>query len=317
MNVSEWQEQGCLLGKEGRFEEAVMYFDRVIKLDPTNAKAWYNKGLCYKNLKRYSESLACFKRAAQLDPDDPDVERKRKEVLTIVNGGSSTSTASKFPRLTDRANIPQLAVGLICLIIVGLGLWKGGKPPAHPSINERSRNYAPDTSPSPEFVPSSPPKVEPPPTHIPDSLVNGTVLIRQSGPVGEGKLSIDNGTTQDAVVKMVSVEPNRKTYYMVYVEANNRVEVAGVRDGTYELFFGTGVDWDRKKRVFLQDASYSKFDEEFVFKQTRSEDGYGRITIYSSSWNVTLHTVPAGNATKTGVSEQEFNSSDSTEEVRE
>jgi hypothetical protein len=60
-------------------------------------------------------------------------------------------------------------------------------------------------------------------------------------------------------------------------------------------------DWDATSRSFRQDRAFSKFDERFMFSETREANGT-RFPIN----RVTLHTVPNGNARKATISAAEF-----------
>ena len=61
---------GGFLTQEGKYEEAIKYFDKAIERDPQNAKAWWLKG---RALERISTStieqvILCYDRALEIDP---------------------------------------------------------------------------------------------------------------------------------------------------------------------------------------------------------------------------------------------------------
>jgi tetratricopeptide (TPR) repeat protein len=314
LNADYWNAKGCALSKERRFEEALMYFDRALKLDGADAKIWYNKGLCLKALHRYPDALACFSQGRNLDPGDKDIQREiaaevgifgHPKTAVVSHQGLSTAngTSKRFPWV-------GVTIFVLCF---GWALWQGNH--SHSSegqIKQTNTALLADPSPSPVATPPAPmPRAQPTsPPHTPVSLPNGTVLVREEGPQGRGRLTVKNGTDHDALVKMVVLAYRSNTYCKVYVQANSEVEINGIREGTYQLYFALGTDWDRQKRVFLQNQSYSKFDDDFAFEESKSEDGDGGVTVHYSTWSVTLHTIPDGNAHKTDVSEQEFNGTD-------
>ena len=53
-----------------RYEEALIVYERVIRLDPKNINAYNEKGINLRCLKRYKEALAAHERAIYLAPND-------------------------------------------------------------------------------------------------------------------------------------------------------------------------------------------------------------------------------------------------------
>lgn len=58
---------GNALGKLGRLEDALLYFDAAIKLIPNYQRCLHNKGVTLKKLKRYDESIDAFKEALKYE----------------------------------------------------------------------------------------------------------------------------------------------------------------------------------------------------------------------------------------------------------
>ena len=56
--------------KEGRFEEALSFFEQALLLDHNNAEIWNQKGAALRSLGRYDEALECFNKSLQIDPAD-------------------------------------------------------------------------------------------------------------------------------------------------------------------------------------------------------------------------------------------------------
>ena len=52
----------------GRYEQALVAYDRAISLNRTDAVFWTNKGSALSDLQRHSESLAAYEQALVLDP---------------------------------------------------------------------------------------------------------------------------------------------------------------------------------------------------------------------------------------------------------
>lgn len=54
------QIQGLLHMQNNAYHDALLFFDKVIKLAPTNKNAWYNKAKCHLSLKEYDNVLKCY-----------------------------------------------------------------------------------------------------------------------------------------------------------------------------------------------------------------------------------------------------------------
>ncbi|TGK12339.1 tetratricopeptide repeat protein [Leptospira fletcheri] len=61
---------GVVLDQMERYGEAVTYLNRLIEINPKNAKAYYNLGLVYKHTGNGVQTIENFRRAAYLDPSD-------------------------------------------------------------------------------------------------------------------------------------------------------------------------------------------------------------------------------------------------------
>ncbi|MGW4471852.1 hypothetical protein [Nonomuraea sp. NPDC004354] len=108
---------------------------------------------------------------------------------------------------------------------------------------------------------------------------------------GRSSLLIDNGGSRDAVV---TVMRGKAKAFSVFVRKKSTFRVKGVRDGTYEIFFTHGIDWDG--RAFTRSCSFERFEKPVQFRTT-----YTATQIRWHDWRVTLHSVTGGNAPTTDV----------------
>jgi len=132
------------------------------------------------------------------------------------------------------------------------------------------------------------------------SLANGTVLKKNTAHLyGDGKLYIKNGTSLDAVAKLIR---GGSSVFTVYIKANSNYTITGVSDGIYWLAFAQGLDWDSTIQKFRRNIQYSSFDETFDF--TTTEDYQ---YIYYPEFEVTLHPVVGGSAETSSVDPAQFN----------
>ncbi len=69
---------------EGKYAEAIPYFDKAIEIDPTHAYFWHDRGVCYRVLGKDAEALKNFDRAVELAPDDEEFMFSRAEMLKTI-----------------------------------------------------------------------------------------------------------------------------------------------------------------------------------------------------------------------------------------
>lgn len=131
-----------------------------------------------------------------------------------------------------------------------------------------------------------------------DRRLDNGQFVRAGSRTGRGELTIDNGGGQDAVVSLTT---NKSPAFSVYVRNGSKYTVKGIRDGTYEIFFTTGVDWDSQNRAFTRDRTFQRFDDtlNFTTAKTASE-------IRWSTWTLTLHSVIDGTANTSEVNPNDF-----------
>lgn len=130
-----------------------------------------------------------------------------------------------------------------------------------------------------------------------NSLGNGTKL--SNNPIyfkGDGELEIDNGTSLDAIAKLVNINTN-KSIITVYIKARSVYNITEISDGDYKLFFNLGNDWDDKLKAFSVNSSYEVFEEKFDYKTTATQ---------YQTFSVTLNPVVNGQAETNEVNPVEF-----------
>ena len=124
------------------------------------------------------------------------------------------------------------------------------------------------------------------PLSPPRSLPNGKVLA-QSPIAGEGVLTIENGTTHDAVVKLVD-ERVQRAVVEFYVHAGLQASAKRLPDGNFRVIFASGTDWDSERGMFTRDKTFAEFDDglDFVTTERVRDDG---IQEQYSVFTLTLH----------------------------
>ena len=170
------------------------------------------------------------------------------------------------------------------LLIGGLVIWGALEPdnstplptPNTTAQNQQESTYIPDLTPG-------------------NSLPTGTVLKKRSTYLqGEGELQISNGTSYDAVAKLIR---DGASVLTVYIKANSTYTMKNISDGIYWLAFVQGTDWNATTQKFNRNAHASAFDETFEFETT---------TTQSAGWEVTLNEVAGGTASASDVNLSQF-----------
>jgi hypothetical protein len=128
-------------------------------------------------------------------------------------------------------------------------------------------------------------------------LANGK-FVKRPAPTGQGELTVDNGTSTDAVVDLVR---GAVTALAVYVRSGSSYTAKGVADGNYQVYFTSGTDWDGTNHVFTRDCVFQKFDNTVSFTTTTSGD-----TIQYTDDQITLNPVVNGNAKVSDVSPGQY-----------
>ncbi len=107
--------------REGRLDEAVGYYQRVIAASPGHAGAWANIGVAHRQLGALSAAIACYRRALELRPGDPMVLGNLGNALkdagrsdeSIAIHRSAMAAAPADPRLVYNLGIALMQAGAV------------------------------------------------------------------------------------------------------------------------------------------------------------------------------------------------------------
>ncbi len=121
---------------------------------------------------------------------------------------------------------------------------------------------------------------------------------------GLGELTIKNGTSNDAVTKLVSTS-TRKSILTIYIRRNSNFTIKKISDGNYKLYFVVGRHYDKDTNIFLQDCSFSVFEDDFFFT-TQEYHLTDKIKTEYSVFEITLHPVIGGSAKTVKITKYEF-----------
>ncbi len=133
----------------------------------------------------------------------------------------------------------------------------------------------------------------------PIRLDNGRVLVDAGFRNGLGKLTIQNGQGRDAVAVLTTAD--NKPVFSVSIQAQQTYVIDNIRDGTYNVFFELGSDWDDKSGSFNLSSSRTRFQDPFVFQTVPIAGGVQYDTV-----TVTLQPVAGGTAATSPVPPDQF-----------
>lgn len=100
------------------------------------------------------------------------------------------------------------------------------------------------------------------PAQLPERRLVTGQLIDTMQRDGRGQLRVDNGTAHDAVVELVH---DGKPVVSVYVSKGSITTVDDIDDGSYELFYTSGIDWDDQLKTFTRSCLFKRFETPMSF----------------------------------------------------
>lgn len=141
--------------------------------------------------------------------------------------------------------------------------------------------------------------------HLPSDsrLSSGTVLVDKLAPRGGlGKLTLVNGLSEDAYVKIIQNDALAASFY---VRGGATFTFDHLPDGAYAVLFCTGFGWDSIKRDFERGRHARRYDSPITFETRKTREANSIITS-TDVMKLTLHAVPDGNARTSDLSLDEF-----------
>jgi hypothetical protein len=98
---------------------------------------------------------------------------------------------------------------------------------------------------------------------IPDRPETGTV-IRDTDRSGYGLLTVHNNWTMDTVA--VLTDEDARPLVAVYLRSKETLNITGIKDGSFGLYFTVGNLWDAKAGKFRSVLGYYRYNAPLVFE---------------------------------------------------
>ena len=68
--IEELVKNGQSLMDDGKYDDALGYFEQALLLNQNDPDLWNNKGIALRSLGRYEESMECFNKSLEIEPRD-------------------------------------------------------------------------------------------------------------------------------------------------------------------------------------------------------------------------------------------------------
>ncbi len=279
----------CLFNGQGVSKntfEGVQWFQRAAEAGEAEAQSWL--GTCYANGDGIRKDTILAHAWLSLASANGVV--KATQNLAILEKEMTTQQIAEAARLklkTTQQNAPK------------------GNETAIPNLgNAKNLVQAVNPIAIPRVIPPVV-KIDKPLYHLPtdDRLSSGSLLIDHLQTFGgKGKLTLVNGLSEDAFVKMINQE---KLVAAFYVRGGDRFTFDHVPDGVYRLIYCTGFGWNAGRRDFSRGRHAVRYDEALDYATTRRTEGTTIITS-TAVLTLTLHKVANGNTKTSDIPLEEF-----------
>ena len=68
--IEDLVEKGKFLMDDGKFDDALGFFEQALLLNQNDPDLWNYKGIALRSLGRYEESMDCFNKSLEIEPRD-------------------------------------------------------------------------------------------------------------------------------------------------------------------------------------------------------------------------------------------------------
>lgn len=111
---------------EGRYSEAISYYETILKNKEHSAALYFNLGNCYYKMNRIAPSIYYYEKALLLDPNDPDIQNNlafaQQMTLDAIEEMPETGLAKAYEGTAGSLSYEEwgvLSILFICLGILG------------------------------------------------------------------------------------------------------------------------------------------------------------------------------------------------------
>ncbi len=128
-------------------------------------------------------------------------------------------------------------------------------------------------------------------TALPERRLADGHLVDSVRRTGTGELKVENDSESDGVLKLVQ---DGKPIVSVYVGTGSNATVTNIDDGTYDVFYTSGIDWDDQLETFTRSCRFQRFEITAEFTTTSTQYTIWTIDIQpKDGGNIRTAEVPA------------------------
>jgi len=103
--AEDWVKYGNLLYSQGKYEEAIPYYDAAIEMNPSYIRPWYNKGNALYVLGRYEEAIKCYDKILEIDPNYFMAMQYKLKALEAISQASGPTEVNDTALQTQNLNV--------------------------------------------------------------------------------------------------------------------------------------------------------------------------------------------------------------------
>ncbi len=70
--TQELMKTGMSFLEDGKYEEALDCFEKILMSNPNDPEIWNKKGIALRSMGRYDEAIECFNKSLEISPRDLD-----------------------------------------------------------------------------------------------------------------------------------------------------------------------------------------------------------------------------------------------------
>jgi tetratricopeptide (TPR) repeat protein len=83
-NAAAWNNRGIVLGLLGKSDAALQSFQKATSINSSFAEAWFNLGIAYDIFEEYDNAIEAYTRATQINPNYVQAQRNKNEDIDFV-----------------------------------------------------------------------------------------------------------------------------------------------------------------------------------------------------------------------------------------
>lgn len=127
----DWVKYGNQVFDQGKYEDAIKYYDAALSVNANNPEAWFNKGSALYYLGKYKEAVKCYDNVLIINPNNKYAQDNKAAALQALSasGGNQQANqqASGFDYVIDGGRIGPFQVGGVTMDQVKTALGNPSK----------------------------------------------------------------------------------------------------------------------------------------------------------------------------------------------